>query len=52
MRIKTHFHINGFAFRLALEKRLGSTRKWSIANIASAMGGGGRVKSALARARL
>ena len=24
MRIKTHFHINGFAFRLALRKRLGA----------------------------
>ena len=28
MRIKNHFHINGFAFSLALKQRLGTTRKW------------------------
>ena len=30
MRIKTHFHINGFALSLALKQRLGGTRKWAI----------------------
>ena len=28
MRIKKHFHINGFALRLALKQRLKITRKW------------------------
>ena len=32
MRIKTHFHINGFALSLALKQRLGGTRKWAIGN--------------------
>ena len=30
MRIKNHFHINGFALSLALKKSLWATRKWSI----------------------
>ena len=30
MRIKNRFHINGFALRLALEQRLGRTRKYPI----------------------
>ena len=28
MRIKEHFHINGFALSLALKQRLGATQKW------------------------
>ena len=31
MRIKEHFHINGFALSLALKQRLGATQKWLIA---------------------
>ena len=27
-RIKNHFHVNGFAFSLALKQRLWATRKW------------------------
>ena len=30
MRIKNHFHINGFALSLALKERLEATQKWSI----------------------
>ena len=30
MRIKKHFHINGFTLNLALKQRLGATLKWSI----------------------
>ena len=32
MRIKTRFHINGFALSLALIQRLEGTRKWAIGN--------------------
>ena len=28
MRIKNHFHINGFAHSLALKQRIETTRKW------------------------
>ena len=31
MRIKEHFHINGFGLSLALKQRLGATQKWPIA---------------------
>ena len=31
IRIKNHFHINGFALSLALKQRLGATRKWPVA---------------------
>ena len=31
IRIKKHFHINGFALSLALKQRLGATRKWPVA---------------------
>ena len=30
MRIKNHFHINGFALSLALKQRLEATGKWPI----------------------
>ena len=30
MRIKNHFHNNGFALGLALKQRLEATRKWPI----------------------
>ena len=30
IRIKKHFHINGFALSLALKQRLGATRKWPV----------------------
>ena len=30
MRMKNHFHINGFALSLALKVRLFGTRKWPI----------------------
>ena len=30
VRIKNHFHINGFAICLALKQRLGVTQKWPI----------------------
>ena len=30
LRIKNHFHVNGFALSLALKQRLRVTRKWSI----------------------
>ena len=29
-RIRNHFHDNGFVFSLALKRRLGTTRKWTI----------------------
>ena len=28
MKIKNHFHFNGFEIRLALKQRLGMTQKW------------------------
>ena len=31
MRIKNHFHINGFGLSLALKQRLERTRKWPVA---------------------
>ena len=30
LKIKTHFHVNGFAISLALKQRPGSTQKWPI----------------------
>ena len=30
VRIKTYFHINGFALNLALKQRVGATRNWPI----------------------
>ena len=30
MRIKNHFHVNGFVLSLALNQRLEATRKWPI----------------------
>ena len=36
MRIKSYFHINGFALSLALKQRLGTTQKWPNTELARA----------------
>ena len=35
---KSHFHINGFAFSLALKQKLGATWKWLIKKLVCAVG--------------